>query len=172
MVRKRYVSKTKSGKCVFCEIAKGNLKTPGIFWENKNYMAFLSLYPNTKGATVLITKKHYSSDVLSLNMKTLTGLLSAAKRVSKILIKYFDDVGRVGVIAEGTGIDHAHLKLIPMHGTGHFKKGEWKQHLSNFNRYFEKYEGFLSSNDGPKANPKELKKLTNKLKMLTGRDEK
>jgi hypothetical protein len=31
---------------------------------------------------------------------------------------------------EGTGIDHAHIKLVPMHGTENLKRGEWKQFLS------------------------------------------
>jgi len=29
-----YDSTTKDNKCIFCEITSGNLKTPGLFWED------------------------------------------------------------------------------------------------------------------------------------------
>jgi diadenosine tetraphosphate (Ap4A) HIT family hydrolase len=79
-----YKSTTEKGKCVFCEIAKGNFHTPGIFWEDKEFMAFLSIYPNTEGFTVVIPKKHYSSDVLSLPDKFLEKFILRSKKVSKI----------------------------------------------------------------------------------------
>lgn len=67
---------------------------------------------------------------------------------------------------EGTGIDHAHIKLIPMHGTGHMKKGIWKQYLSGRSDYFEKYGGFITSSDGPKADPEKIKLLAKKLRKI------
>ena len=72
---------------------------------------------------------------------------------------YFTDVGRVGLIMEGTGIDHAHIKLIPMHGTEHIKRGEWKQMPSGKEVWFDHYEGWISSAGGPMADPEKLKKL-------------
>jgi hypothetical protein len=60
---------------------------------------------------------------------------------------------------EGTGIDHAHIKLVPMHGTEYLKKGNWKQVLSGKEFWFDKYEGWISSGSGPKADPEKLKKL-------------
>jgi len=82
------------------------------------------------------------------------------------LIRHFEDVGRVGLIMEGTGIDHAHIKLFPMHGTGHLKTSGWKQHPSKINNYFEQYEGYIASNDGPKADEEKLKVLAEKLKGI------
>ena len=66
---------------------------------------------------------------------------------------------------EGTGIDHAHIKLIPMHGTAHLKKS-WKQHLSGRSDYFRKYPGYIISTDGPKADAEKLRTLANKLKKV------
>lgn len=76
---------------------------------------------------------------------------------------FFEDVGRVGVIMEGTGIDHAHIKLVPMHGTGYMKKGEWRQMLSGKNFWFPKYEGWIASGGGPKADPEQLRRLGEEL---------
>jgi histidine triad (HIT) family protein len=159
-----YKSSTEEGKCIFCEIIKGTIPTPGIFWEDENFMAFLSTWPSAEGFTVLATKKHYGSDVLALPDDVLQKSILAAKKVSNILIKGFKDVGRVGLIMEGTGVDHAHIKLVPMHGTEHMKRGVWKQYLSGRSDYFDKYSGYIISSDGPKADPEKLKELAKKLR--------
>jgi diadenosine tetraphosphate (Ap4A) HIT family hydrolase len=152
-------------KCVFCEIVKGNIKTPGIFWEDKDFMAFLSIWPSVKGFTVVIPKKHHPSDVLALPDGLLQKFIIAAKKVSKVLLRHLTDVGRVGLVMEGTGVNHAHIKLIPMPGTGHMKRGIWKQYSSGKNEYYTKYQGYLVSADGPPADPKEIENLAKKLKL-------
>jgi len=63
-----------------------------------------------------------------------------------------DDVARTGIIAEGYGVDHAHIKLFPMHQT----PKSWAQIKSNNNKVFSKYEGYISSHDGPRASDLEL----------------
>lgn len=155
----QYDATTKDNKCIFCEIAAGKLKTPGLFWENEEFMAWLAIDPNTKGFSCVIPKRHYGSDVLKMSDADLQRFIVTAKQVASILENYFDDVGRVGLIMEGTGIDHAHIKLIPLHGTENLKKGIWQQFLSKEDRWFDKYEGFITSEGGPMADPEELKKL-------------
>ncbi|MBS8122013.1 HIT family protein [Candidatus Vampirococcus lugosii] len=159
-----YKSSTDEGKCIFCEIIKGNIQTPGIFWEDNEFMAFLSTWPSVEGFTVVVPKEHYGSDCLALPDDVLQRFILATKKVSNVLLKNFDDVGRVGLIMEGTGVDHAHIKLVPMHGTGHMKKGVWKQYLSGRSDYFETYEGYIISTDGPKANPEKIRDLAKKLR--------
>ncbi len=159
----RYENRTSENKCVFCEIISGKIKTPGIFWEDEEFMARLAIDPNTEGFTCVVPKKHYNSDVLKMPNDVLQRFILASKKVATILENYFEDVGRVGLIMEGTGIDHTHIKLIPMHGTEYLKKGEWKQVLSGKEFWFEKYEGWISSAGGPMADPKRLKELAEKL---------
>ena len=159
-----YKSTTEQGECIFCKIINGDIKIPGIFWENKDFLAFLSTWPNTQGFTVVVPKEHHGSNVLGMPNDVLSKFVHAAKTVSKILVKHFDDVGRVGLIMEGTGIDHAHIKLFPMHGTGHMKKGEWKQYHSDSDKYFETYEGYIASNDGPKADEQKIRDLAELLR--------
>lgn len=160
-----YQSKTSDGKCVFCEIIRGNIQTPGIFWDDDSFIAFLSIYPSVKGFAAVMPKKHYGSDVLAMPDDVLQKFIIAAKKVSGILLKNFDDVGRIGLIMEGTGVDHAHIKLVPMHGTGHMKRGIWKQYLGDQKVFFEKYEGFITSVEGPEADPGEIRKLAEQLKQ-------
>lgn len=162
-----YEAKTSENKCPFCEIVNGNLKTPGIFWEDEKFTAFLSIDPNTDGFSCVIPKEHHRSDIMKMPNDILQEFILAAKKVAKILEDHFEDVGRVGVIMEGTGIDHAHIKLVPMHGTEYMKKGEWKQVLSGKEFWFEKYEGWISSGGGPKADPEHLKQLANELRKVS-----
>ncbi len=159
-----YKAKTKDGSCPFCKIVTRELETPGIFWENDEFMAFLSIDPNTEGFSVVIPKEHYHSDVLEMPNDMLQKFIFSAKKVSKILKNFYQDVGRVGLLMEGTGIDHAHIKLFPMHGTEELKKGEWKQYLSGKKFWFEKYEGWICSGGGPKADKNKLRELANKLR--------
>jgi len=161
-----YKSSTEKGKCIFCEIARGKMKPlgEGLIYEDNKHMAWLSPFPNTEGFALIIPKQHYDSDVLAMPDKKLQEFVLVAKKVSKMLINHFADVGRVGLIMEGTGINHAHIKLFPMHGTEHMKEGEWKQYHSNNDKYFETYEGYFSSNDGPKADFEKLKKLAERIR--------
>ncbi len=159
----KYNPKTKDEKCVFCEIVTGNIPA-SIYWQNDEFMAFLSIDPNTEGFSCVIPKTHFDSDVMKMPDDVLQRFILAAKEVSKVLEDYFEDVGRVGVIMEGTGINHAHIKLSPMHGTGYMKRGEWRQILSGKEFWFPKYEGWISSGGGPMADMAKLKELGDALK--------
>lgn len=162
----KYPAKTTDNKCIFCEIADERMKTPGVFWENENFLAFLSIDPNTEGFSCVIPKEHFGSDVLKMPDDNLLKFILAAKEVGSILENYFADVGRVGLIMEGTGIDHAHIKLVPMHGTEDLKRGKWKQYASEKECWFDKYEGWISSAGGPTADQEKLKELAEKLRMF------
>ena len=160
----QYEATTHDAKCPFCEIAAGRFETPGIFWQDDEFMAFLSIDPNTEGFSCVIPKRHFGSDVLKLPDDVLGRFVLAAKKVAQVLENHFEDVGRVGLIMEGTGIDHAHIKLVPMHGTENLKRGEWKQVFSDKEFWFDTYEGWLSSAGGPLANMAQLATLAEALR--------
>ena len=110
---------------------------------------------------MVIPKKHYPSYAFDVPEKALQGLIIASKKVAKLLDVKLDDVGRTGLIFEGFGVDHLHAKLFPMHGT---KMPEWKPLKSNIEKYFEKYEGYISSHDYKRADDSELYELAKKIK--------
>ncbi len=147
-------------ECIFCKIVRGKLPCHKI-WEDEKHLAFLSIYPNTEGFTVLITKKHYPSYAFDLPDDVLKDLIIAAKKVAKLLDRKLEDVGRTGLIFEGFGIDHVHAKLFPMHGTANMK--EWKPIKSNVDKFFEKYEGYISSHDYKRSDDKKLAELARKI---------
>ena len=128
-------------------------------------MAFLSIDPNAEGFSCVIPKTHHGSDVLKMPDDALQSFIIAAKTVAQILEDHFEDVGRVGLMMEGTGVDHAHIKLVPLHGTQNLKGGGWQQFLSGKEFWFDKYEGWICSGGGPRANDEDLRKLADRLKL-------
>ncbi len=146
--------------CIFCKIVRNELPYYKI-WKDEKHLAFLSIFPNTKGFSVVITKKHYPSYAFDLSDNVLKDLVIASKKVAKLLDSKLKNVGRTGMIFEGFGIDHVHTKLFPMHGT---KIKEWKPIKSNIDKYFEKYEGYISSHDSKKADDDSLAKLAKKIR--------
>lgn len=148
--------------CIFCEIVSGRAPVH-VVWEDKKHLAFLSIFPNTDGFTVVTTKKHYSSYVFDQNDKVISDLLLASKKVAKQIDVAFEDVGRTGLIVEGMQIDHLHFKLFPMHGTPEIRS-KWKPLASQVNKFFERYEGYISSHNYKRADDEKLKKIAKKIR--------
>ena len=146
--------------CLFCKIVAGELPCHKI-WEDEKHLAFLSIFPNTEGFSVVVTKEHYPSYVFELPEDVMTGLVIAAKNVGTLLDRTFDDVGRTGLLFEGFGVNHIHAKLFPMHGT---KTDEWKQHASDLRLYFDQYQGYISSHDGMRADDQKLAELAKRIR--------
>ncbi len=146
--------------CIFCDIVSGKAPSHKV-WEDEGHMAFLSIYPNTPGVTVVVTKKHYPSYVYQLPDAVFYGLLGASRKVALLLDQKLDTVGRTGLVAEGFGVNHAHVKLFPMHGT---KMNEWQSINSNVDKYFEKYEGYLSTHNGKREDDEVLAQTARKIK--------
>lgn len=148
-------------ECVFCKIISGEVKSY-TFWEDELHIAFLSIYPNTEGVTVVVPKQHYPGYAFSLPDELISSLLIATKKVTQILDSTLDDVGRTAMVFEGFGVNHLHSKLYPLHGTGDMR--EWRPIKSKIDKYFESYEGYISSHDGKTAKSGELRALAMKLK--------
>jgi len=82
----------------------------------------------------------------------------ATKKVAKILEKGLK-VKRVAMVMEGMGVNHAHLKLYPLYGLN--KKFE--EITSKKRIFFDSYQGYISTQLGPQADLKKLKKMAKKL---------
>jgi len=144
--------------CIFCKIVKGEIDSAKI-WEDEEFLAFLDVYPNTKGMTLVLTKQHYDSYVFDMPEDTYQRFMKAAKKVAKILEKGLG-VKRVAMVIEGMGINHAHIKLYPLHGLDE----KFKEMLGKEKIFFDKYEGYISTQLGSKVDISELKELAEKIK--------
>ena len=146
--------------CIFCKIVRGEVPCHNV-WEDDKHLAFLTVFPNTEGFTVVVTKAHHGSYVFDVPENVMLDLVKAAKQVAKILDMRLEDVGRTGMIFEGFGVDHLHVKLFPMHGT---KMDKWQAIHSNVDKFFETYGGYISSHDYKRADDAKLAALAKKLR--------
>lgn len=151
--------------CIFCKIVSGELPSFKV-WEDDNHVAFLTIFPNTPGFTVMASKKHLPSYFSENSDEVLCDFMLASKKVAKLIDASFEDVGRTGLMFEGFGVDHLHAKFFPMHGTS---SDIWKQHNSDVSKYFDIYEGYISSHNGPRADDKVLAKTADQIRAIEDR---
>ena len=145
-------------KCIFCKIIEGEIDSAKI-WEDKDFLAILDIMPNSKGMTLVLTKKHYDSYVFDMSDKDYNKFMLAVKKVSKLLEKGLK-IKRVAMVIEGMGINHAHIKLYPLHGINEKFQEMWAKEKI----FFDKYEGYISTQTGEKVELDKLKKLAEEIK--------
>lgn len=144
--------------CIFCNIVSGKANSYKIY-EDRNYLGLLDILPNIKGQTLVIPKRHISSNIFDLNDKELILFIKTTKKVAKLLeVKI--GVGRVHLVFEGTGINHLHAKLYPAIG---LKTKKFKEMWAKNKIYFNKYEGYVTTLTGPKASDRTLRKIQEKI---------
>lgn len=146
--------------CIFCKIARGEAPSHKI-WEDDTFYAFLSIYPNTEALTLVIPKTHYGSDVFELPSDVRARLMDAAEQVVGMIKAAYPEVGRVGVVFEGFGVNHLHAKLYPLHGTA---MPDWKPIEHEDPKFFTQYEGYISTHEGAGADNTELAKIAEKIR--------
>lgn len=151
-------------ECLFCKFVSGELPCHTV-WEDEKHLAFLTIYPNTEGYTVVIPKDHHGSYAFDTPDEVLFELMRATKQVAKLIDKAYEgDVGRTGMFFEGFGVDHLHSKLWPMHGTAEAAK-EWRPIDSDIaDQVFPTYPGFMCSNNGPRVADEELARVAAKIR--------
>ncbi len=145
--------------CIFCKIVKGEIPSSKI-WEDVEHLAILDISPNMKGMSLVITKKHYDSNAFDLPDEAYQKLMATAKSVAKLLEKALP-VKRVAMVMEGMAVNHVHIKLYPLHGLDKKFDETWAEKKV----FFEKYEGYLTTQLGPRANLDELQKLAEKIRQ-------
>jgi diadenosine tetraphosphate (Ap4A) HIT family hydrolase len=85
-------------------------------------------------------------------------LIAAAKIVAKKMEKGLG-VKRIGMVLEGTGVAHVHVKLYPMHG----KLGEVTDVWPKHQEFYPEYAGYISTVEGPRMRDDELNKIQKKI---------
>lgn len=147
-------------ECIFCKIIRGEIPSYKI-WEDKDHIAILDIFPNTKGMTLILTKKHYDSYAFDMPDDAYLKVMLAAKTVSKIVDERLG-TQRTALVMEGMGVNHVHIKLYPLHGL----ENKFKETWSKEKIFFENYEGYISTMLGPEATKEELQEMHEKLKHL------
>ena len=143
--------------CIFCKINEGKIPSVKI-WEDKEFLAILDVNPNVEGMTLVITKDHHDSYAFEMEDEHYKKFMIAVKKVAKILEKGLK-VQRVAMVMEGLGVNHAHIKLYPIHGLDEKFKEIWAKDKV----YFDRYLGYISTQLGPQRSMEELKKVADKI---------
>ncbi len=138
---------------IFDKIVSGEIPSYKI-WEDDNYLAFLTRWPNTPGFSVVVPKKNPGGNYLDVADEEYAKLLLAAKKVAGLLRKAFG-VQRVGLVIEGEGVPHMHIKLIPMHGNALVQEHE--------PFFTDTYQGYLTTTEGPQMSDEELQSIQKKI---------
>jgi diadenosine tetraphosphate (Ap4A) HIT family hydrolase len=127
---------------LFARIIRGEVPQWRI-WESKTHVAFLTPYSSTLGFTVLVLRKHLSSDIFDLDDEDYEALMRAAHLVANLL-KDFMGLTECGIFFEGLEIDYAHVKLVPV-----IKDDVTLGQKTETEAFYEQYLGFLSTRLGP-----------------------
>ena len=96
---------------IFTKIIKREIPSYKIA-EDEQFYAFLDIYPNAEGHTLVIPKKEVDK-FFDLDEETYTGLLIFARKVAKALEKTIA-CNRIGMTVVGLEVPHAHVHLIPI----------------------------------------------------------
>lgn len=151
---------TEEKETIFHKIARKEIPSH-IIWESDTHMAFLSRWPNTEGFSVVIPKQWYPSNFTNNDPDVLHAMVDACKEVAQKIERAYEDVGRVGMVFEGFGVDYLHAKLIPMHDT----VGGWEKRASeSIDKYYETYPGYLATHDSKEVDEETLTQVAEKIK--------
>ncbi len=145
---------------IFDDIVSGKMKSWQV-WEDDEFLAFLTSFPNTPGFTVVIPRQNPGDYVFALDDEKYQRFMAAVKTVANLLERAFD-TPRVALVFEGTGIAHVHAKLIPLHGKLAGETDVWSQH----NEFHEEYQGWLSTAEGPKMSDERLNEIQAQIKRV------
>ncbi|KAK2894082.1 uncharacterized protein si:ch211-256m1.8 [Channa argus] len=145
-----------SNNNLFSRIVRGEQQQWRV-WEDAEHVAFLTPYPNSPGLTVVVPRKPLASDIFKVNEADYKALILAIHKVALLVEKGMSARG-VALIFEGFEIDYAHAKLIPL-----LPSPESTAISELQPEFFESYPGYVSSLDGPAADPETLKKIHSKI---------
>lgn len=143
---------------LFEKIAQHEISS-SIIRENDEFMAFLDIMPNCVGQTLVIPKTWYESDIALMPEDVYSRYMLAVKHVIALLKKWLG-CNRVGVIMEGMWVNHAHVKLYPMHGLTDTRTPNEKHDETV---WFDTYPGYMTTMVGEIKSKEELDEIAQKV---------
>lgn len=96
---------------IFTKIVNGEIPAYKVA-EDDRYLAFLDVFPTTKGHTLVIPKQQIDY-LFDLDDELYLGLMAFAKKVA-VAVEKAVPCKRVGVAVVGLEVPHAHVHLIPL----------------------------------------------------------
>ena len=101
--------------CIFCQIVEKKIPSQ-ILFENVTNLAFLDIFPISKGHTIVIPKNHYNN-LEDIPVDELSELYKIVKKISSKIYKKLKIDGynilQNNFKAAGQVINHFHIHIIP-----------------------------------------------------------
>lgn len=117
--------------CIFCRIIAGQQTHYKIF-EDDTMVAFLDIFPITRGHTLVVPKKHYSS-VTETPPEIMQSLVSRLQALAAVVVPALKaqgfNLGLNNGAAAGQIVPHVHWHLIPRYD--HDGLQSWKNNKTS-----------------------------------------
>jgi histidine triad (HIT) family protein len=99
-------------RCAFCAIVE---RAAGAFvvYENSHAVAFLDKHPINAGHVLIIPRQHVGA-FYELDEEPYVGLMLAVRRMASVIEAVYRPK-KVGMLAAGFDVAHAHVHVLPMH---------------------------------------------------------
>ncbi|NHJ13609.1 MAG: HIT family protein [Candidatus Thorarchaeota archaeon] len=101
--------------CIFCKIVRGEVPASKVF-EDETCLAFMDIFPISKGHCLLIPKEHYEN-LFDVDMKVLAHMSGRLAELTRKVNKVLSPDGVITVVANGVGagqeVPHLHFHSIP-----------------------------------------------------------
>lgn len=124
-------------KDIFCRIIDGDIPATRVY-EDDDVLAILDISQTTRGHTLVMPKKHYSS-FLDCPAETMTKVMLIAQRIGQAEVSILGAKG-VNILANcgeaaGQTVPHFHVHVIPRYiaGEGGFRIEMTSQDTSKMN---------------------------------------
>jgi len=105
-----------SQDCIFCGIVSGKEPSHKVY-EDDRYIAFLDIYPFSRGHTLVCPKEH-GETIWDMREDDIAGLFSVASKVSRAVVKAVAADGFRFVQNNGEAanqvVAHVHVHVIPV----------------------------------------------------------
>ena len=99
-------------QCIFCAITE---RATGAFivYENSHVVVFLDKHPINVGHVLIVPKRHVAA-FYGLDEQPFIELMLVVKRMASVIEAIYQPK-KVGMLAAGFDVAHAHLHVLPMH---------------------------------------------------------
>ena len=101
--------------CIFCKIIAKEIPNHTVY-EDDNVLAFLDIFPCSKGHTVVIPKRH-AERMIDLSAAEqahiMQGVSEVMKKIDQVLKPAGMNVGWNDRTVAGQSVPHVHVHLIP-----------------------------------------------------------
>ena len=102
---------------IFAKIIRGDMPKVAVY-EDETTLAFMDVFPQSEGHTLVIHKKAQAVNVLDLPPEALAEVIASTQKVAAAVVKALNPDGfrlvQFNGEAAGQTVYHTHMHIIPM----------------------------------------------------------